>query len=365
MIAPPYFAVPPVGYGGIEAVVADLVDALVDRGHWVTLIGAGEHRTKAQQFFATCDSPPADRLGEPLPEIVHAARVAQILDDLPVDVIHDHTLAGPLLAQGRAVPTVVTAHGLVDGELGRYYRAVGRSVGLVAISEAQRAGAPGLEWLATVHNAVRVASFPFHAEKEPFALFLGRFNPDKAPHLAIDAARAAGLPIVLAGKCAEPIERAYFTEQISPRLGADTRIFGVADATAKRDLLARATCLVFPIRWEEPFGLVMIEAMACGTPVVALRRGAVAEVIHDGHTGVVVEDPNDLAAAIGRSRYLDPKACRRHVATRFVPSIMAGGYEAAYYEALEAVRPDDDLRRPEVPDAQPAGYRQYSETASR
>ena len=298
MVAPPYFDIPPTAYGGVEAVVADLVDALVDRGHQVTLIGAGRHRTRAQRFFATFHRQPADQLGESLPEVVHAAHIAQVLEDVDADVVHDHTLAGPLLARGRAAPTVVTVHGPATGEPGRYYRALGSTARLVAISDAQRAKAPGLQWAATVHNAIRADTFPFRAEKDAFALFLGRFHQDKAPHLAVDAARSARLPIVLAGKCAEPAERAYFAREIEPRLGPDVTMFGVADAAAKRDLLARAACLLFPICWDEPFGLVMIEAMACGTPVVALRRGAAPELILAGQTGIIVDDPGELPGAI-------------------------------------------------------------------
>lgn len=336
MIAPPYFDIPPKAYGGIEAVVADLVDALIDRDHQVTLIGGGRHRTRAQRFLATCERQPAEQLGEPLPEVVHAAQVARLLEDLDADVVHDHTLAGPLLARGRVTPTVVTVHGPAIGDPGTYYEALGSSVGLVAISDAQRARAPGLPWAATVHNAIRVDTFPFRAQKDEFALFLGRFCPDKAPHLAVEAARAARLPIVLAGKCAEPAERAYFTREVEPRLGSDTTMFGVADAAAKRDLLARAACLVFPVCWDEPFGLVMVEAMACGTPVAALRRGAVPEVVLPGQTGVIVDQPDELGGAIDQARRLDPWICRKHVQQNFTTDLMAAGYDAVYRRALAA-----------------------------
>jgi len=336
MIAPPYFDLPPVGYGGVEAVVADLVDALVDRGHEVTLIGAGRHGTRAQRFLTTYETGPADRLGEPLPEVVHAAKVARLLDSLDVDVVHDHTLTGPLLARGRRMPTVVTVHGPTSDEPGEYYRALGDTVRFVAISDAQRATAPGLPWAATVHNAIRANTFPYRRDKEDFALFLGRYNPDKAPHLAIDAARAAGLEIVLAGKCAEPLEQAYFAREVEPRLGPDTTVFGVADATAKRDLLSRACCLLFPICWEEPFGLVVIEAMACGTPVVAMRRGAVPELIVPGQTGVIVDRPEQLPDAIDAARQLDPLLCRKHVEANFTTDVMAAGYEAVYRQAVHA-----------------------------
>ncbi|HVT22853.1 MAG TPA: glycosyltransferase family 4 protein [Mycobacteriales bacterium] len=334
MVAPPYFAVPPDGYGGVEALVADLVDALVDRGHHVTLIGAGTHGTAAQRFLQTSGHPPADRLGEVLPEIAHAARVAELLEECDVDVVHDHTAAGPLLARGRLTPTVVTVHGPVDGVESTYYRALGDTVRLVAISDAQRALAPDLCWAATVHNAIDVATFPYQRDKEPFALFLGRFHPQKGPHLAIDAARAAGLPIVLAGKCNEPVEQAYFDELITPRLGPDVTLYGVADAAAKRDLLARAQCLVFPICWEEPFGLVMIEAMACGTPVVALRRGSVPEVVVDGRTGAICDHADELADGIARARRLDPADCRAHAEDCFDVPAMAAGYERVYRQVL-------------------------------
>ncbi len=333
MIAPPYFELPPAGYGGVEAVVADLVDALVDRGHEVTLIGAGRHGTRAQHFLSTYETGPSDQLGEPLPEVVHAAKVARMLDSLDVDVVHDHTLTGPLLARGRRVPTVVTVHGPTSDDPGEYYRALGETVRFVAISDAQRNSAPDLPWAATVHNSIRPGTFPFKRDKDDFALFLGRYCEDKAPHLAIDAARQAGLKIVLAGKCTEPAERAYFAREVEPRLGPDTEIFGVADATAKRDLLSRACCLLFPICWEEPFGLVVIEAMACGTPVVAMRRGAVPELILAGRTGVMVDRPDELPGAITAARELDPAHCREHVEACFATEVMAAGYEAVYRKA--------------------------------
>jgi glycosyltransferase involved in cell wall biosynthesis len=337
MIAPPYFPVPPPAYGGVEAIVADLVDALVDRGHHVTLLGAGGHGTQAQQFLAGYDPPPAERIGESRPEVTYAAHVADALEECTVDVVHDHTVAGPLLARSRLIPTVVTVHDPVDGDWAGYYRALGETVWLVAISDAQRASAPDLLWRATVHNAVRADTFPFRTTKDDFALFLGRLHPDKGPHLAIEAARAVGLPITLAGKCSQPIERAYFTREVEPRLGPDTTLFGVADATTKRDLLARAACLLFPVCWDEPFGLVMVEAMACGTPVVALRRGAVPEIVVSGQTGIIVDHPEELPGAITKARTLDPAACREHVETNFTVQAMAAGYELTYQQALAAI----------------------------
>jgi glycosyltransferase involved in cell wall biosynthesis len=345
MVAPPWFELPPQGYGGIEAVCADLIDALIARGHDVTLVGAGHNGTQAH-FVQTYDTAQGARIGEPLPELVHAAAVGEILEDLDVDLVHDHTLAGPLLARGRDVPTVHTVHGPVTGEPGQYYRRLRNSVQLVAISDAQRATAPTLNWAATVHNAIHVEDFPFREDKEDWVLFLGRATPEKGMHLAIDASRAAGLPIKLAAKCTEPAERAYFEAEIRPRLGADVDWLGEVGGETKKELLARARCLLFPICWDEPFGMVMIEAMACGTPVVALRRGSVPEVVTHGATGLICDHPRELPDALDAVRGIEPAQCRKDVLTRFHPDAMAAGYENAYLQALARSARPRDLANP-------------------
>ncbi|WP_167120254.1 glycosyltransferase family 4 protein [Amycolatopsis viridis] len=338
MIVPPYFDVPPKAYGGVEAVVADLADALVDRGHRVTLIGAGRPGTKAG-FVPVWERTVPELLGQPYPEVMHAIAARRAVQRLAtsegVDVVHDHSLAGPLNAPAYGVPTVVTVHGPVGEDMARYYSELGDDVHLVAISDRQRELAPELNWIGTVHNALRLADWPYESEKDDYALFLGRFHPDKAPHLALEAAHRAGLRLVLAGKCAEPIEKEYFEREVRPRLTDNDHVFGVADATAKRDLLAKARCLLFPIQWEEPFGMVMIEAMACGTPVVALRSGAVPEVVVDGVTGLVRDDPADLVQALHDVRHLDPAKCRAHVAEHFDVAGLGAGYETAYRRAVE------------------------------
>jgi glycosyltransferase involved in cell wall biosynthesis len=336
VVAPPWYAVPPEGYGGIESMLAGLIDGLVARGHRVTLIGAGRHRTRAQRFVSVYETPPSDRLGEPLPEVVHAAAAAKAIDDLAVDVVHDNTLAGPLTARGRGAPTVLTTHGAVTGEAGRYLADLGSSVSLVAISEAQRKSAPGLNWVGRVHNSVDVGSFPVGRGEDGYLLFLGRFCPTKGAHLAIDAAAAAGVPIVLAGKLSEPPERAYFEEMIRPRLGPGACYVGEADAAMKRELYGAASALLFPICWDEPFGLVMVEAMACGTPVVALARGSVPEVVVDGATGFVVRRPEELVGAIRRIPQIDRAACRRHVAAHFDLPSMVDGYEKVFRQVAAA-----------------------------
>jgi len=340
LVAPPYFDIPPKGYGGVEAVVAELADTLVERGHHVTVLGAGESGTDAR-FIPVWDETQFARLGEPFPEIVNALKVRSIVEHLAltegVDIVHDHTFAGPLNTpayRALGIPVVVTVHGPVDSEPYDYYRALGPAVHLVAISDRQRALAADLNWVGRVHNAVRPTEWPFLAEKQDYALFLGRYSPEKAPHLALHATHEAGIPLILAGKCNEPPEKPYFEEQIRPLLTDRDHVFGEADAAAKRKLLASARCLLFPIQWEEPFGMVMIEAMVCGTPVVALRGGAVAEVVVDGVTGVICDDPGELPKAIDRARGLAAQDCRRHVEMNFATDRLGSGYEEVYYRVL-------------------------------
>jgi glycosyltransferase involved in cell wall biosynthesis len=329
MLAPPWYELPPSGYGGIEAMVYWLVQGLIERGHDLTVVSAGQNRTSARSHQTYSEAPSA-RLGQALPEVVHAAVANRHLASLELDVVHDHSLAGPLASGERGVATVVTAHGPVEDELGAYYRSLGPDAALVAISWYQRELAPDLRWIGTVHNAIPVDEYLMRADKEDFCLFLGRINAEKAPDLAIRAARDAGRRIVLAAKCSEPEEQAYFEERVRPLLGWDAEWLGQASGEEKQDLLARASCLVFPIQWNEPFGMVMVEAMACGTPVVALRRGSVPEVVVDGVTGFVRDHLDELAEALDRVGELDPEACRRHVAERFDVPVMVGGYEAVY-----------------------------------
>ncbi|GAA1810292.1 glycosyltransferase family 4 protein [Nesterenkonia flava] len=344
MVAPPWFELPPKGYGGTEAVVASLVDQLSLRGHEVTLVSSGFNGTRADQHISVFERPPSELLGQsPMPEVIAAAETARALESLDLDIVHDHSLAGPLLARGRSIPTVTTMHGPVVGLSGEYFRRLGTSVDIIAISDAQRRMAPDLNWIGTVHNAVDVASFPFRAEKEDFLLWLGRFSPDKGAHLAIDAARAAGRRIVLAGKLNEAPERRYFEAEVRPRLGSDAEYLGEADAVLKRELFSKASALLFPIQWEEPFGMVMAEAMACGTPVLATRRGSVPEVILDGVSGIIVDTTDKLPEAIERSQQLIPSQVRSWAEARFDLPVMAEGYERIYRALVEGTASIQDI----------------------
>ncbi len=343
MVVPPWLSVPPPGYGGLEQVVAGLVDALVDRGNAVTVFGTGREHGTSGGFVSTGAELQYPRLGESLPELAHLARVNHLIDPADFDVIHDHTTIGPLVAGRRTVPTVATVHGNPVGEYGTVLSDTDRGVGLVAISHAQRRANPDLPWVGTVHNAMPLRDFPRkEAPGRGPVLWLARFSPDKGPDTAIRACRRAGLPLTLAGKCNEPAERRYFEQVVEPLLDEDVTLVLNADREASLRLLVDARCLIMPIRWEEPFGIVMVEAMATGTPVVALRRGAVPELVRPGLTGLICDHPDELPAALLESSRLDPADCVAHVAENFSAERMALGYESVYrsFLATGVARPE-------------------------
>ncbi|MEA2740636.1 MAG: hypothetical protein QOH05_3943, partial [Acetobacteraceae bacterium] len=210
---------------------------------------------------------------------------------------------------------------------------------LVALSRAQREHLPTARWAATVPNGVRPDRFPFRAARGEYAVFLGRMSPDKGPTWAIDAARAAGIPLVMAAKCREDSEVAYFEQAVAPRLGGDVEWIGEVGGRRKVELLAGARCLLFPVDWEEPFGLVMIEAMACGTPTIAYPAGSVPEVIDHGLTGYIVHDEGSAVAAVSRLDRLSSSAIRARFEQRFTARRMAEDYVALYRRMAVKSRP--------------------------
>jgi glycosyltransferase involved in cell wall biosynthesis len=334
MVIPPWYEIPPSGYGGIEVVCAALVNALAARGHDVTVLGAGSKTGTNARFLSTIDEPQYERLGEALPAVLHAARVDALLRRRRFDVVHDHSPAGPLTASIRDIPTVVTVHGPVDGEFGDFIGALEHSVHPVAISDSQRMARPALPWAATVHNGVDTAEFTPASTPDGPVLWLARFCADKGPDLAIRACREAGLPLILAGKANEPAEAKYLREVVEPMLGDDVQLMVNADRTTTRALLRDARCLLMPIRWREPFGMVMVEAMASGTPVVALRRGSVPELVRHGVTGFVCDEPAQLPELLHRVRELDSGESVAHAQEAFSAELMASRYEDVYRHVI-------------------------------
>jgi glycosyltransferase involved in cell wall biosynthesis len=338
VLAPPWFPVPPTGYGGIEWVVSLLADGLAAAGHEVTLFASGDSRTRAT-LAAVFPEAPTEHIGRTFWELRHVVSCYERYDEF--DVINDHS-GPPAAAIGGAVPTPVvhTVHGPLNGEPGEIYEAlsaVSPSVGLISISLNQRTPKPHLNWVGNCPNALDLSVYPFVPHRGDYLLFLGRMSPDKGAHRAVAVAMQMGLPLKLAGKCREPKERAYYDEFVGPHVTKANRIEFLGEVThgEKVELLQNARATLFPIEWEEPFGLVMIESMACGTPVVATRWGAVPEVIDHGRSGIIVDDYRVMPAAVLEADEIDPMDCRRYVEERFTPERMVADYLAAYRTMIE------------------------------
>lgn len=325
VIAPPWAPVPPTLYGGIEQAVDAEARGLAAAGHEVLLFTTGD---------STCPVPrqwllpvaEGERMGVAVPEVRHVLAAYQAAEGY--DVIHDHTVVGPALASRWATaglpPVVTTIHGPLDGELADLYRRVGATVGLVAISHAQTRPAPDLPVARVIHHGVAAAEFPDGDGSGGYVLFLGRMSPDKGAHRAIAAAVKAGATLVLAGKVRERPEKEYFEQEVAPHLSDTVRFVGEVPHEEKLRLLAGARATLFPIRWNEPFGLVMIESLACGTPVLAYPEGAAPEVIADGSTGFLIDGEAELADAIASAGQIDRRACRAAVEGYFSVERMIG-----------------------------------------
>jgi glycosyltransferase involved in cell wall biosynthesis len=344
-VAPPWFCVPPTGYGGIEWVVASLADGLADAGHEVTLLASGGSRTRARLRQVFTD-PPSPRLGDPWVEAEHV--LAAYADPSGFDLIHDHSgpvgLAAAAAAASSGPPVVHTLHGPWTRTNSGLYRRVCDRVRLVAISHDQAGRAPeGIRVADVVHNGIPIDRYPFREDRDPdpFLLFVGRASIEKGPVTAIEVAARTGLPLVMAIKVNEREERAYFDEAIAPAAARhDVEILTRVTHEEKVDLMGRATAVLFPIQWDEPFGLVMAEANACGTPVIAFARGAAPEVLRHEDTGYLVPsgDVDGLVDAVKRADAIERSACRRHVERHFSAAAMVERYLACYRRVLDTAR---------------------------
>src|SRR5215207_5805723 len=333
-------SVPPKLYGGTERVVSWLTEELVRQGHDVTLFASGDSVTSAKLVAVW---PRGMRLSRPHPDpaAVHATMLEALAERaLQFDVVHCHVdwLHLPLLRR-LEVPFLTTLHGRLDlPYLASTFRRFPGSP-FVSISDNQRAQLLGVEWLGTVHHGLPPNMLQPCFQPGSYLAFLGRITPEKGPDVAIRIAKAVGLPLRIAAKVPRA-ENRYFTEQIKPLIdGGDVEFIGEVDDAGKEKLLGNAMALLFPIDWPEPFGLVLIEAMACGTPVIAWRCGSVAEIVEDGKTGFIVDDVECAAAVVPLALRLDRATVRRRFEQRFTAERMAMDY-LSIYRGLPGVRRD-------------------------
>jgi glycosyltransferase involved in cell wall biosynthesis len=350
-VSPLYEAVPPKLYGGTERVVAHLTDALVDLGHEVTLFASAEARTKAR-LVPVRDQ--AIRL-DPTPLKSDLASHLAMLDEVrrhqdEFDVIHFHTdmIHFPMF-EAMAARTVTTLHGRLDiKDLTEVYERW-NTFPLVSISDAQRVFLPLANWVGTVHHGMPASLYRFSPRSKGYLAFLGRISPEKGPDRAIAIAKAVGMPLKIAAKV-DAADRAYFETEIQPLLDHPlVEFIGEIGDADKSEFLGGADALLFPIEWPEPFGLVMIEAMACGTPVIAYRHGSAPEVIAEGISGLLVSGETEAALAVPRARELDRSLVRQYFDERFSAEVMARAYLGIYGEISsfpDALRlaPDEILK---------------------
>jgi len=339
-VAPLVESVPPRLYGGTERVVSNLVEELVRQGHDVTLFASGDSQTSARLVPG---SPTALRLSGRCQDFLapHVYMLEQVVKHArEFDVVHFHIAQLHFPIARRSLPShLTTLHGRLDlPELVPLYEEFS-DIPCVSISEAQRAPLPHAHWLATVHHGLPPDLLSFQPEPGAYLAFLGRISPEKRVDRAIAIARACGQPLRIAAKV-DPADADYFEHEIRPLLDDPLVDFiGEIGDAEKPAFLGHARALLFPIDWPEPFGLVMIEALACGTPVIAFRGGSVAEVIDDGVTGFVVGSLEEAFAATDRIATLDRRVCRAVFEQRFTVARMAADYVDLYARVMSPRHP--------------------------
>jgi glycosyltransferase involved in cell wall biosynthesis len=347
LIAPPGVPVPPPAYGGTESVIDRLARGLIGAGHEVLLSAAANSSCPVPQVggsrAALRNAPVCVDLST---ELCHVIRSYAAMRD--VDIVHDHTLTGPLYGYvPSGTPVVTTAHGPFDAMLAPIYRAM-RGVSVIAISQHQAGTARGFTPATVIYHGLDMDAVPVGRGTGGYASFLGRMCPDKGPRQAALIARAAGVPLLMAAKIRDRSEQEYFDAEVRPLLCSDVQYLGELDCDEKLELLGDSFALVNPMQWAEPFGLVMIEALATGTPVVATPVGSAPELVDDGITGFLRATIPALAAALLDASYLDRPICRVVAAKRFSSDRMVAAHLHLYEELLAGAPPRWSPVRPRV-----------------
>ncbi len=340
-LAPFEEAVPPPKYGGTELVVYNLTQELVKRGHKVYLIASGDSKTNAKllsifpkalrKYPEAKDMKMRDSL-----KFIGVGKVLEYLKDLDVDIIHNHIgwrllPFTPLLKK----PVITTLHGPLDIKYQKTIYGQFKKANFVSISNNQKEPLPDLNYIATVYNGIDIKKFPFSEKRGNYLAFLGRMSPEKGPVEAIKVAKKSSLELKIAGKI-DVVDKEFFEKKVAPFIdNKQIKFLGETNHKEKVELLKNAKALLTPIQWREPFGLFFVEAMACGTPVIAFNRGSVPEIIKDGETGFIVRNVEEMAEAIKNIDKISRKKCRERVEKYFTVGKMADGYEKVYYEILK------------------------------
>jgi len=330
-VAPLVESVPPEMYGGTERVVFHLTEELVTRGHEVTLFASGDSLTSAKLVPV---HERALRLDPSVKDYLpyHMLELGMVYDRAgDFDLIHAHLdfITFPF-TRLVSTPTVHTLHGRLDiPDIWKIYNHH-RDCNFVSISNAQRKFLPNLNWMGTVYHGYPVEKFPFNAEPEDYLVFVGRFSPEKGPAEAIQIAQKVQMKLIIVAKI-DPFERAYYEEVVKPLIAPPfIEYVGEKGEEERNEIVKKAKAFIFPLDWPEPFGLAVIESLACGTPVITRNRGSMPEIMIHGKTGFICETWEEMADAVQDIKYIDRRACRRHVEENFSISRMVSGYEEIY-----------------------------------
>ncbi|MGN7201241.1 glycosyltransferase family 4 protein [Arthrobacter sp. SAFR-044] len=345
LVTGPWIPVPPAMYGGTERVVDTLARGFAAAGHEV-LLAAPADSTCPVQLVPGMRPTDYGGLGATLSELSHVVRAYQGLQD--VAIIHDHTLAGPLyLHRPAGVPVATTIHGPLHTQAADIYRAIARSAAVIAISRDQASHAPDVPVSRVIHHGMDLSAVPVGTGSGGYLCFVGRSCPDKGLLEAITIARKAGMHLKIAVKMREPDEVRFFREVIEPILGPNEDFVGEVDDTAKYQLMGGAVAFLNPIQWSEPFGLVMIEALATGTPVIGTLIGAAPEIVDHGRTGFLGRT-DELAGFVPAAAALDRAVCRKDVEDRFSAERMVADHLELYTELIEGRTPTGVPQGPPV-----------------
>lgn len=346
-IAPIVESVPPKKYGGTERVVHSLTEQLVKIGHDVTLFASGDSQTSANLVSVYPKSLKEanfqDLYGANCYTMLNIGTAYALQDHF--DIIHDHTgyMALPA-AQTSKTPVVMTYHGPITPEV-RLVHQMLNSPFLVSISKSQARPGPDLNWAGTVYNGLEMSRYPFSEADDGYLLFVGRIDAEKGVHHAIKVAQILGLPLIIAAKLdRSPLYLNYYRTKIKPHLNQEIRWVGEVDEKERNKLMSKALAFLHPVTWPEPFGLTMIESMACGTPVVAFNQGSIPEVIQDGRSGFVVGNVEQMVQAVKNIKQIDRRYCRQYALKNFSAKKMAEGYLKIYAQAVEKKKIRDRMR---------------------
>ncbi len=343
LLAPPWLPVPPPLYGGTEAVVDRLARGLVAAGHEVLLFAAGDSTCPVETVADTLPARP-EHIGITTVELAHVIRGHDSL--ARCDIVHDHTLAGPAIGtRPGAPPLVTTSHGPFTPEVSEVYRSFARRVPIIAISHSQavEAAHEGIQVATVIHHGLDADEVTAGAGDGGYLAFVGRMHPDKGVDAAARVAHAAGLPLRIAAKMREPAEQAWFEANVKPLLVGDVEYVGELGQADVLTLVQGAVALLNPIQWAEPFGLVMVEALAAGTPVLASPLGAAPEIVEHGVTGFLCGDEATMVARLAEVGRLDRDACRATVTARFSTARVVADHLALYRRVIKA---REDAPRP-------------------